>query len=980
MRIGVAGKKIAVLLLSFCLMLSIVGTAAAATDSAGANQKPVGADVVGHWSEKVMKGWADKGYIKGFRDGSLKPDQTVTRAEFASFVNRAYAYSEEAGIAFKDVSSTAWYYADVAKAQAAGYINGYQDQTFKPNKTITRVEAAIMISRIGKLKQAAGAGALKDTAGISSQGRAAIAAVIADGLMSASGGKFRPHDGLTRAEAVTVIDRIVAKSAVKQPVYEATYDKAGVYGSKSQTTTVKGSVAVTAGGVTLNNMVIEGDLLLAESIGEGDVYLNQVTVKGKTTINGGGKNSIHLQDSVVLTVIVNKKDGSIRIVAEGSTTVEEITLQSGARLVESNLTGSGFGDLILSQAIPANANVELSGRFETVDVIATSLNINLESGAIAELLVGQSAGNTNLEIGNGADVASLVLNAIAKVTGQGSIGTATINASGATIAQTPGRVVVADNVEATVNGRTAATTGTNSNTGSSSSGSNGGGSPTVYGFAGTIIDAQGNPVAGAKIKFRRGVNNETGDVVATAETNERGYYVVQVAPGVYLGEIIKEGYLTTFVVGVSLSAGGYNPGQDATAVTIPKSGEIRIVLVWGENPRDEDSHLLGPTPAGSGFHTWYGDKVHRYNGEVYADLDIDDVTSYGPETTTIRQRVNGTYQFYVHHFSGISTLRQSNARVEVYVGSETTPSATYAIPTGEGTEIYWNVFEMTIDGASVTFAEKNEMTNTPPTPKYAEAISKTPQQGDIYYENNYGAQDVLRVKNLSAGDVVYADVGEYRHTSYTVAEGETAAEFDPMDFGEGASTIRISVKSVNKEISPVLYYDISSEANYAAEQANKFVDFTLDAYTSVTDTVYLKANGALGSKTDFTIKSITPPVSVTDATYLEVTGEGNGYLKLNNYNTTGSDLQYEVEIEVSVSGKNKTTKTVSVTIPTVESALEDMLLFAGSRQATVNNAALAAKIADAESVQSNPASTVQEYIDALTELIAAYRAAAPIGG
>jgi len=113
---------------------------------------------------------------------------------------------------------------------------------------------------------------------------------------------------------------------------------------------------------------------------------------------------------------------------------------------------------------------------------------------------------------------------------------------------------------------------------------------------------------------------------------------------------------------------------------------------------------------------------------------------------------------------------------------------------------------------------------------------------------------------------------------------------------------------------------------------------------------------------------------------LEVTGEGNGYLKLNNYNTTGSDLQYEVEIEVSVSGKNKTTKTVSVTIPTVESALEDMLWFAGSRQATVNNAALAAKIADAESVQSNPASTVQEYIDALTELIAAYRAAAPIGG
>ncbi len=107
---------------------------------------------------------------------------------------------------------------------------------------------------------------------------------------------------------------------------------------------------------------------------------------------------------------------------------------------------------------------------------------------------------------------------------------------------------------------------------------------------------------------------------------------------------------------------------------------------------------------------------------------------------------------------------------------------------------------------------------------------------------------------------------------------------------------------------------------------------------------------------------------------MEVTGEGNGYLKLNNYNTTGSDLQYEVEIEVSVSGKNKTTKTVSVTIPTVESALAEVLGYSKGLPEAVSDNDFAAKIAEAEEVLEDPDSTGQQYIDALTALIAAFRA------
>ncbi|QMV42120.1 S-layer homology domain-containing protein [Cohnella cholangitidis] len=975
----VFGKKAFAGFLSLCIVLSSFGTAVAATNATDTTQKSIASDIKGHWAETVLKSWAEKGYIKGSKDGSLKPDNKTTRAEFASFVNRANSFTEQAEINFKDVSAMDWFYADVAKAKAAGYISGYQDQTFKPKKTITRLETAIIIAKLQKLGSSNKADKLSDTADLSAQSRSAIGSVIDAGYMSAGNGKFRPQDSLTRAEAVTVIDRAVAK-----PQFAKTYDKAGEYGSKDASETIKGSATITVPGVTLNNIVIEGDLVLAAGIGEGDVFLKNVTVKGKTIINGGGKNSIHITDSVLLTVIVDKKDGSIRIVAEGSTTVEQITLQSGARLEESQLTGSGFGDLVLSQAIPANAEVSLSGRFETVDVIATSLQINLEEGAIAELLVGQSAANTNLNVGSGANIVALILNALTNVSGQGSIGTATINANGSTIAQRPGNVVVGSGVNATVNGQTATNTSTSSGSNSGSPGTTDPGTTnpgtTVYGFSGTIIDADDRPVAGVVIKFRRGLGNVTGEVVATAETNAQGKYSVAVSPGVYYGEVVKAGYLKTYVVGVSLSAGGYNTGQNATIVTIPQAEEIRIVLSWGENPRDEDSHLLGPSVDGSTFHTWYSDKEHTVDGVKYADLDIDDVESYGPETTTIRQRVNGDYQFYVHHFSGISTLRKSGAKVEVYVGSATTPTKSYVIPTGEGAEIYWDVFQMNIDGANVTFTDRNVMTNTAPTITNTN-ISRQPLADEVTYENNYGANDVLTVTNLSVTDVVYyykADGTSY--FTVPVTPGSDGIIISEEDFGVNGSTIKVAVKSVGKALSSRLSVPIVSEAAYAAAQANKFVDFTIPGETSVSDSVYLNTDdGVLGSMTDFRITNLQS-VTVTGATYLEIDGASNNqWLKLVAYNTSGSSLEYEATIEVTVGGHNPQTKIVTITVPTVEAALQDAVYYAEGYLHPVPGTALSGQIQAARTVLNNPGATNQDYIDALTALSQAIKAATPQG-
>jgi hypothetical protein len=91
--------------------------------------------------------------------------------------------------------------------------------------------------------------------------------------------------------------------------------------------------------------VINGNLTISEQAGDGDVTLKNVVVKGTTTIKGGGMNSIHLENSTLNSVVVNKADGHVRLVAAGYTQVGTVTLQSGAILEEDQLTAGGFEDI-----------------------------------------------------------------------------------------------------------------------------------------------------------------------------------------------------------------------------------------------------------------------------------------------------------------------------------------------------------------------------------------------------------------------------------------------------------------------------------------------------------------------------------------------------------------------------------------------------------------------------------------------------------
>ena len=215
-------------------------------------------------------------------------------------------------------------------------------------------------------------------------------------------------------------------------------------------------------------------------------------------------------------------------------------------------------------------------------------------------------------------------------------------------------------------------------------------------IAGYVYDAvvRDGIVKGAEINFRANGNSTTGDIITSATSDEQGKYSVSLPTGTYTAECKKAGYSTAYVTVVSQES---EAQQDITLV--PEMEGTAFILTWGETPLDIDSHLTGPKANGSRFHVFYYDKK-AYDGETeVANLDRDDIDSYGPETVTLLKQKNGTYRYSVHDYSNrysnnSKALSLSGAKVTVYVNGEY--KNTFNVPVNtEGT--IWTVFELNGD-------------------------------------------------------------------------------------------------------------------------------------------------------------------------------------------------------------------------------------------------------------------------------------------
>lgn len=101
----------------------------------------------GQWYTTAVSTLANAGAINGCGDGTFHPDQAISRAQFVTILAGIYGVNASGGMPFSDVGRS-WYYDAVATAYANGWVSGFTDGTFHPNQTITRAEAVSILNRV----------------------------------------------------------------------------------------------------------------------------------------------------------------------------------------------------------------------------------------------------------------------------------------------------------------------------------------------------------------------------------------------------------------------------------------------------------------------------------------------------------------------------------------------------------------------------------------------------------------------------------------------------------------------------------------------------------------------------------------------------------------------------------------------------------------------------------------------------------------
>lgn len=208
---------------------------------------------------------------------------------------------------------------------------------------------------------------------------------------------------------------------------------------------------------------------------------------------------------------------------------------------------------------------------------------------------------------------------------------------------------------------------------------------TVTGVVTNAVTGDG--VANATVTFTPQDGNGT---EKTTTTNSAGAFEIELDPGKYEISIQAEEFEEEEFE-LEVEEGRNYSGEQLTISPKLEEGTARIVLEWGAEPVDLDSYLIGTSGSGEKVNIRFSNKIAKSGDTVFAELDLDDTSGYGPETTTIYD-LSGSYKFRVLDYRRTGTMAAKGATVKVYLPGE--PVTTISLDSSSGVEDAWDVCEI----------------------------------------------------------------------------------------------------------------------------------------------------------------------------------------------------------------------------------------------------------------------------------------------
>ena len=301
-----------ILAVASCLSLAVGASAANTTTRKATDFKDYDAKA---WYAEAVSAAVDNGLLYGKSATVIDPNGDMTRAEMAAIINRSFGCYKTADISqYKDVSKSKWYYKDVALAVQMGTYNGRSSSTMAPDAPISRQEAMTVVARALELDydsfSKTDLSAFSDRSEISNWVLPYVRAMVGADYIHGCGKVLAPLDNITRAEFAQIFYNIIGTYIVSK----GTYDK-----------DIKGSVLIRTDDVELKNLTVDGDLIIGCGAADGKITLDNVTVKGRLLVWGGGIKAVYCNNGTQMPeIVVARVDDAVKVIYDRDSTLAVI--------------------------------------------------------------------------------------------------------------------------------------------------------------------------------------------------------------------------------------------------------------------------------------------------------------------------------------------------------------------------------------------------------------------------------------------------------------------------------------------------------------------------------------------------------------------------------------------------------------------------------------------------------------------------------
>ncbi len=387
-------------------------------------------DTKGNWAEGQIDRWSDYNVLGGYEDGSFKPSGYITRAEMLAMIDKIMHYQVEGENVYSDVNSEAWYTSSILKNAAAGNFSN-DNGSIRPNEYITRQEVAVFVCNALDIETLDTNTTFADDSLIADWAKGYVSALQQAGYISGRPGNlYAPTENITRAEVVTFLDNII----------KVMYTEEGTYSNN-----INGTVIVNTENVILKDTTIEGDLVVAAGVGEGDLTLDNVVIEGDLIVEGGGEHSIKLIGNTKVKNVSTKKvsENGVRVFVDKNVSVQNIYVGGNANTI---IEGTGSIDNVY---VVGGKGLNIAENTKVTNLVIDRNGLITIDGTVSNCTI--SNGLKNISITGVGNINSLVVNSNGVVVDGVKVTTTTI----------------ADGILNTViNGKTVSNNSTSTNAGS----------------------------------------------------------------------------------------------------------------------------------------------------------------------------------------------------------------------------------------------------------------------------------------------------------------------------------------------------------------------------------------------------------------------------------------------------------------------------------------------------------------------------------